>query len=152
MELLGRKICSIPLASFGVAFWGTMVVVGSIYSDCKLGVLLWLKAGGGIMLSMSILAILWICFASDKTDKYKNCLTALVKLPLLGVIIWGSIVTFGSYSSWTYELKSSDDYCEHTPYMFAFIVLIVSWILSIPIIMYIAVSYTHLTLTTNREV
>ena len=135
-ELLGKKICSKPLAIFGIVFWGTVVVVGSSYTDCKLGVLLWLKAGGGSMLSMSILAFLWLCFASDKTDMYKHLLTALVKLPIVGVMLWGSIVTFGSYSSWTYEWKSSSNYCEHTPYMFAFVVLIVSWILSIPILMY----------------
>ena len=41
------------------------------------------------------------------------------------------ILFSGQYSQWTYadNEKSSDYYCEYTPFMFAFVILILDWVL-----------------------
>ena len=50
-------------------------------------------------------------------------------------MIWGSIVVFGAYDSWSYDeshkYKNDDEYsyCPCTPFMTAFILLILEWVL-----------------------
>jgi hypothetical protein len=39
-----------------------------------------------------------------------------------------SFVT-GAYSTWNYEDPTSSGYCGYTPYLFAFVLLILSWVL-----------------------
>ena len=34
------------------------------------------------------------------------------------------IVFLGPYSEWSYKDESNDNYCEYTPFMFAFVLLI----------------------------
>jgi hypothetical protein len=46
-----------------------------------------------------------------------------------GGLIWATVKVFSSYNEWTYENKTSETYCEYTPFVFAMIVLIVNWIL-----------------------
>jgi len=50
------------------------------------------------------------------------------------VIIWGSIVVFSNYSSWSYTDHESEYYCHKTPMLFAFILLLIKWLL-IPVIL-----------------
>ena len=43
----------------------------------------------------------------------------------------GSVVVFGAYSTWTYDLKAAakdDTYCDYTCFMFAFVLLILRWV------------------------
>ena len=35
----------------------------------------------------------------------------------------------GAYSNWEYNDKSSENFCEYTPFMFAFVILILEWVL-----------------------
>ncbi len=35
----------------------------------------------------------------------------------------------GAYSTWDYRDPESEFYCDYTPYMFAFVVLILDWVL-----------------------
>ena len=59
-------------------------------------------------------------------------------IPLLGlvimefsILIWGSVVVFGAYKDWTYDVeKYSENFCEYTPMMFAFVILIMKWVRS----------------------
>merc|ERR1711981_428185 len=45
------------------------------------------------------------------------------------ILIWGSVVVFGAYKDWTYDVKKySDNYCEYTPMVFAFVILIMKWV------------------------
>ena len=44
------------------------------------------------------------------------------------------MVVFTSYSSWTYDEPESEYYCHKTPMLFAFILLLIKWLL-IPAIM-----------------
>ena len=49
----------------------------------------------------------------------------------LSCIIWGSVVVFGAYKDWTYDVeKYGDNFCEYTPMMFAFVFLIIKWVRS----------------------
>merc|ERR1712029_472975 len=47
------------------------------------------------------------------------------------MLIWGSVVVFGAYSTWTYDEAdvAMEEYCAYTPYMTAFIILLLKWIL-----------------------
>ena len=55
----------------------------------------------------------------------------------LGVLIWGSVVVFGSYGDWTYDEseKKSDVYCAYTAYMCPFVIMIIKW-LTLPLYVY----------------
>ena len=48
----------------------------------------------------------------------------------------GSIVVFSNYSSWSYTDHESEYYCHKTPMLFAFILLLIKWLL-IPVILII---------------
>lgn len=133
----------------------TMVIVGAQYNgQCFVDVPLYLMLGGGITLALIIakrIAILTPCDCDDKLVKF---LTPIAGIVLLCVTLWGSVIVFGNYSSWSYEkqelptprpdivpvsttiaplLDENNHYCPYTPYMFAFVLLIINWIL-IPII------------------
>ena len=53
-----------------------------------------------------------------------------------GLLIWGSVVVFGAWPTWTYEDYDYDfvqlggyaDYCPYSPMMFAFVLLILKWV------------------------
>jgi len=49
------------------------------------------------------------------------------------VLIWGSVVVFGNYADWIYEKAEGavnpEGYCDYTPMMFAFVILIIKWVL-----------------------
>ena len=53
-------------------------------------------------------------------------------LPFFNLFIdQGSVVVFGAYSTWTYDEAdvAKEEYCAYTPYMTAFIILLLKWIL-----------------------
>ena len=55
--------------------------------------------------------------------------SSIVVLCDLIVVIWGSVVVFSNYSSWTYTDQTSEDFCEKTPMVFAFTLLLIKWLL-----------------------
>ena len=118
-----------------------MVVIGCQNKvECKNDAALYLIIGGGLGLGLTLLKILAILTPSECDDKFANGLSPLASLFGFGVTIWGSIVVFGAYSTWTYTKDNEgsgngntsgddDDYCPYTPFMFAFVLLILEWIL-----------------------
>jgi len=62
-----------------------------------------------------------------------GCASFFVVIGELVILIWGSIVVFGNYADWTDDKeKIADDkleYCHYTPFMFAFCLLIIKWVL-----------------------
>ena len=113
-----------------------MVVVGyQNEGKCDMNAPLYLLIGGGLGLGMTLLKIIAILTPSDCDDKFVNGLMPLAGLFSIGVTIWGSIVVFGAYSSWTYTAENQDNkddellYCPYTPFMLAFVLLIVEWVL-----------------------
>ena len=65
--------------------------------------------------------VLWVCFV----------VTFIIEFAM---IIWGSVVVFGAWGSWTWKWEeynnNTDDmnYCEYTPMVFAFVLLIFKWV------------------------
>ena len=55
--------------------------------------------------------------------------SSIVVLCDLIVVIWGSVVVFSNYSSWTFTDPTSEDFCEKTPMVFAFTLLLIKWLL-----------------------
>ena len=113
-----------------------MVVVGyQNEGKCDMNAPLYLLIGGGLGLGMTLLKIIAILTPSDCDDKFVNGLMPFAGLFSIGVTIWGSIVVFGAYSSWTYAAENKDNkddellYCPYTPFMLAFVLLIVEWVL-----------------------
>ena len=51
------------------------------------------------------------------------------------ILIWGSVVVFGAWATWTddYDKYVSDpekfNYCANQPMMFAFVILVIKWVL-----------------------
>jgi len=51
------------------------------------------------------------------------------------MLIWGSVVVFGAWATWTDDLekynadKDGLNYCEYNPMMFAFVILLIKWIM-----------------------
>ena len=60
-----------------------------------------------------LLKIIAILTPSDCDDKFVNGLMPLAGLFSIGVTIWGSIVVFGAYSSWTYAAENKDNNDEN---------------------------------------
>ena len=53
----------------------------------------------------------------------------------IAMIIWGSVVVFGAWASWTgdiekYENMDDFNYCKSTPMIFAFTILLIKWVSS----------------------
>merc|ERR1711971_308644 len=92
---------------------------------------MYLMVAGGILFTLEVLIILASLTPCDTDDKIVLGLLPIVTLTMFAVTIWGSVVVFGPYSEWVFEEpdKSNDNYCEYTPFMFAFVVLILQWVL-----------------------
>jgi hypothetical protein len=127
----------------GLIFHSAMVGVGNSYtdgsdpnSDCKLQACYFLKVAGGFLLALDILEILVTCiFACKDSEDSKGEVCGGIKIIGSFVIfIWGSVIIFGPYQDWTYNQddKENKTFCEYTPYMFSFVILILGWI-SIPL-------------------
>ena len=113
-----------------------MVVIGYQNLDaCEMNAPLYLLIGGGIGLGMTLLKIIALLTPSDCDDKFINVLGPLASLFSFGVTIWGSFVVFGAYSRWSYNIKDANnnedefEYCPYTPFMMAFVLLILEWVL-----------------------
>jgi len=71
-------------------------------------------------------------FEGREESRLTNLANVLINLGCLAqfcITIWGSIKVFGAYAEWNYEDIESLNYCPYTPFLFSFIVLILSCIL-----------------------
>ena len=117
------------------SFYVTFISVGASYTeqeDCKLPVLCYLKVVGGIGIVVDIIEISVQWFSSFRPDSHDShtmrtncfCINVLISIVLS---IWGSVIIFGPYRKWDYADRENEYYCEYTPYMFAFVMLIIWW-------------------------
>ena len=84
-----------------------MVIVGSQNNGtCEMNAPLYLMIAGGIGLGMTLVKIYVILKLWDRNDKIVKGLIPLATIIIIGVTIWGSILVFGSYSSWSYDKTS----------------------------------------------
>jgi len=125
--------------------WGAIYIgVGHYYlSDCPNGAASYLFYAGIILVALNGVSIFGIffkkCAESDgKINCIESCGICLVSVTGLVlaianivVLIWGSVVVFGAYSEWTYkeEDKLKIQYCAYTPFITAFVLLIIDWVL-----------------------
>merc|ERR1712032_657736 len=102
----------------------------------------YLVTGSSIIISTNIVPIIFSISVNlalcdnhiSRTESFFLRLLLFVKdiMPLAGIIvtIWGSVVVFGAYSSWSAELElTNDDYCARPPFLCAFVLLILQWVL-----------------------
>lgn len=123
-----------------------MLSIGAVYyEDCRFDATTYLVVGGSVMLITNLLSVIAIMTPMEWDDKLTKSLTPLIGLVQFCIFLWGTIVVFGYYAWWSYDENAetnneqvSDDektyYCHYTPYMFAFVLLIIKWVL-LPVIM-----------------
>ena len=110
-----------------------MIVIGDQYNNleaCSIQISQVLEVMGGLMLFIAILDImLGLAFGTEAVECGTICAIVVVtRLAQFGVQIWASVVVFGAYKTWEYEDISSENFCEYTPFMFAFVILIIQWV------------------------
>jgi len=130
-----------------------MVYIGDSYgpiegiSDpCPNGAAYWLYVAGIIILVINFMNGLSVWYqkraASDGVIdsgeqcvmSLNSCSTGILHLVHLCVFIWGSVIVFGAWASWTYDYDEfiasggEKNFCEYTPMMTAFVFLILSWV------------------------
>jgi len=123
-----------------------MLSIGAVYyDDCQFDATTYLVVGGSVMLITNLLGIIAVMTPAEWDDKLTKSLTPLIGLIQFCIFLWGTIVVFGHYAWWIYDENSDADqdgtkdteelddekryYCHYTPYMFAFILLILKWVL-----------------------
>merc|ERR1712173_44262 len=121
-----------------------MVIVGDLYWSEELrrfGAASYLYYGGVFSLSINILGLAssvakWWALKDGKISLSERRVlwllgvsSTVVVICDVVVVIWGSVVVFTNYASWTYEEPSSDSFCHKTPMLFAFILLLIKWLL-----------------------
>jgi len=72
-----------------------------------------------------------VTFGEQCGLNFLSFITGMMWLGDLGLAIWGSVVVFGAYSTWTYaEAENTEGntvFCDYTCFMFAFVLLILRW-------------------------
>ena len=74
--------------------------------------------------------------ATERPTEILWCCTVVTFIIEFAMIIWGSVVVFGAWASWTWRREeynnNTDDmnFCEYTPMVFAFALLIFKWVSS----------------------
>jgi len=136
----GQTLFSFSQVGMGIA----MVVVGHRNLEkthCANGASDYLFYGGIVIISANVAGILAGCarqlaLKDGRISAGESCglcvlglLSGVLGIASLVTMIWGSVVVFSSWPNWTSTDMMSKDYCKDTPMMFAFVLLLVSWIL-----------------------
>ena len=115
-----------------------MIVIGlqkNNSESCSIeGISTVLKVMGGLLLFIAILNIMQglSIYAAEKwaimgqiASGPNGPIIVVTGLAQLGVQIWASVVVFGAYSTWEYDDKSSENFCEYGLFMLAFVTVII---------------------------
>ena len=90
-----------------------------------------LKAMGFVMI---MFATICICTAFSTfcdqvpPDYTTDSIITITVIIQFGLQIWASIVVFGSVSNWQSTNKSSDYFCEKTPFISLIVIWIIEWV------------------------
>jgi len=120
-----------------------MVGIGASYKDeCNNGAAHYLYIAGIIIIVCNLLGSLYYCFKTfAEKDGSVSCMescgmcilsltNACLAISSLVILIWGSVVVFGAYGEWQDGGdKLSPQYCHKTPFMTAFVILILQWVM-----------------------
>merc|ERR1719278_2325274 len=120
-------------------------VIGSLLhiepADCNNGAAQYLLYGGIALLVLNVVTLVGGCarqlaMKDGKITASENCglcllglLSGVLGITLLVILIWGSVVVFGSWPNWTSEDITSEDYCKELPMHFAFGILVTAWVM-----------------------
>ena len=114
---------------------------------CPNGASWWLLTAGIVLLGLNVLNVTTKIYRTSVLDHRNNSCAAKCGFKILLIssivmtivdavmIIWGAILVFGNFGSWTYNVdqyrRNMEDlnYCPYTPMMTAFVILIVKFIL-----------------------
>ena len=115
-----------------------IIVLGSIYIEsCEIDVPAFLIVCGSVHLGMSVIGIGLTIYIESENDIGQACRYCIWGCKLaynvasLALNIWGTILVLGNYSDVTYTrdvVYVRDIYCDKTPFIFAMIIVILSWI------------------------
>jgi len=115
-----------------------MLSIGSVYyTDCEFDATTYLVVGGTIMLISNLLSIVAIMTTCECDDKLAKALTPVIGLVQFCIFLWGTIVVFGYYSTWSYDKDAASNllegegredggadatyYCNYTPFIFTYV-------------------------------
>jgi len=136
----GQVIGSVLQIAQGIA----MVVIGQLHiepADCNNGASQYLLYGGIALLVLNVVTLVGGCarqlaMKDGKITSSENCglcllglLSGVLGITYLVILIWGSVVVFGSWPDWTSEDPTNLDYCKDLPMKFAFGILVTAWIM-----------------------
>merc|ERR1712059_78230 len=111
--------------------------------ECPNGAAKYLYYAGIVTLACSVAGVIMTLFRKyAENDGKLNCLegcgicligttSGLLILVSVAILLWGSVIVFTAYPDWshdkTYFYKKY--YCHKTPFMTAFVILILNWLL-----------------------
>eukprot|EP00090_Calanus_glacialis_P023491 TRINITY_DN36290_c0_g1_i1.p1 TRINITY_DN36290_c0_g1~~TRINITY_DN36290_c0_g1_i1.p1 ORF type:complete len:174 (-),score=23.32 TRINITY_DN36290_c0_g1_i1:58-540(-) len=143
--LIGRALEQVTIGIVMVA------IASSYFDDCNNGATTYLFLGGVVILVANFMALLLV--GSKKIAEMDGKITCGEKCGLYFMasvagfmtivdfltLIWGSIVVFSAWSDWTNEEANHalDLYCAKTPMLFAFVTLVIRWVL-VPVFITVA--------------
>jgi len=112
---------------FGIPI--SMVAVGASYDDpteCALPAPHVLKVLGGVGI---VFGLLMMC-AAPCGEGAMGVVYGISRFVKLILQIWASVLIFGPYNEWRIEghVEGSKFFCHETPYMFAFVMIIINWV------------------------
>ena len=136
-------ILAIVMIGIGASFNGNV----DKEEICPNGASWWLFTAGIVFLGLNALNVTTKIYWTSVLNHRKNSCAARCGFKILLIssivmtivdavmIIWGAILVFGNFGSWTYNVdqyrRNMEDlnYCPYTPMMTAFVILIVKYIL-----------------------
>ena len=136
-------ILAIVMIGIGASFNGNV----DKEEICPNGASWWLLTAGIVLFGLNVLTVTTESYRTNGLDHRKNSCAARCGFKILLIssivmtivdavmIIWGAILVFGNFGSWTYNVdqyrRNMEDlnYCPYTPMMTAFVILIVKFIL-----------------------
>jgi len=126
----------------GLMLWQGMTNGGadSESAECPNGAARYLYIAGILTLVINLIGLIGMfaqkmALKDGKISMGEQCglnlisfTTGMAWLGEFGLAIWGSVVVFGAYSTWTYEEAVDETFCDYTCFMFAFVLLILRWV------------------------
>merc|ERR1712059_77808 len=143
MDKVQGVVCQLISTALKSVIGFVMLGVGQSYlADCPNGAANYLFCAGIIIVVANVVGLVsnlakrW-AESDGKVSSMESCMlclintvSALLLIADIVVLFWGSVVVFGAYSQWSDKEEDidKDNYCANTPFMTAFVILILDWI------------------------
>ena len=93
----------------------------------------------GMAYIASRLAVAQAYSGTENASRFMFLVGGWTSLLNFAILIWGTIVVCGKWSTWTYDPSDMEpNYCPYTPMMIAFIFIIIEWVY-LPIVILVTV-------------